>query len=101
MSSSFTCRWGILSTGWIANKFVLDLLTDPSTREASDIKHQVVAVGSRSTDSAKRFVEATWKEAGVTAGQEQVKLYGTYEELYRDEVSKASFQVPAAYVHEF
>ncbi|KWU44680.1 NAD(P)-binding protein [Rhodotorula sp. JG-1b] len=85
MSSSFTCHWGILSTGWIANKFVLDLLTDPSTREASDVKHQVVAVGSRSTDSAKRFVEATWKEAGVTAGQEQVKLYGTYEELYRDE----------------
>jgi hypothetical protein len=96
MSSSFTCRWGILSTGWIANKFVLDLLTDPSTRDASDVKHQVVAVGSRSTDSAKRFVEETWKEAGVTAGQDQVKLYGTYEELYRDEVSKAGFLAPAA-----
>lgn len=81
-----TCRWGILSTGWIANKFALDLLIDPATRGVSDVQHHIVAVGSRSVDSAKRFVEETWKGAGVSAGKDQVKLYGSYDQLIADEV---------------
>ncbi|BGP51127.1 hypothetical protein JCM10450v2_007056 [Rhodotorula kratochvilovae] len=79
-----TCRWGILATGWISTKFVLDLLVDPATRDVSDVKHEVVAIGSRSTESATKFVETVWKEAGVTEGKEKVKTYGSYGELYAD-----------------
>ncbi|GAA5907434.1 hypothetical protein JCM6882_003861 [Rhodosporidiobolus microsporus] len=81
---TYTLRWGILASGWISNKFVLDLLIDPATRQVSDVKHKVVAVGSRSIDSAKSFVERTWEEAGTTEGKEDVKTYGSYEELVRD-----------------
>ncbi|KWU44608.1 NAD(P)-binding protein [Rhodotorula sp. JG-1b] len=83
--TSHTCRWGILSTGWIANKFTLDLLVDPCTRQVSDVRHEVVAIGSRSKESAQRFLDATWKEAGVSTGKENVKLYASYGELFRDE----------------
>jgi predicted dehydrogenase len=50
MSQPF--RWGILSTGGIAKKFVRDLahLSDPSS-------HQVIAVGSRSQASADAFAD--------------------------------------------
>jgi predicted dehydrogenase len=89
MTSPHTCRWGILSTGWIANKFTLDLLVDPSTRQVSDVRHEVVAIGSRSKESAQRFLDATWKEAGVSTGKENVKLYASYGELFRDEVGSS------------
>lgn len=112
-----TCRWGILATGaspllelfpqgpgspartpeaprfapprtgWISTKFVLDLLADPSTRDVSDVRHEVVAVGSRSRESAAKFVESVWKEAGVTEGQDKVKTHGSYDELFADAVS--------------
>ncbi|GAA5984692.1 hypothetical protein JCM10908_003462 [Rhodotorula pacifica] len=85
MTSTHTCRWGILSTGWIANKFALDLLVDPTAREVSDVKHEIVAVGSRSKDSAQRFVDRTWEEAGIKTGKDKVKLYASYGELYADE----------------
>ncbi|GAA5968642.1 hypothetical protein JCM11641_007709 [Rhodosporidiobolus odoratus] len=79
-----TTRWGILATGWISTKFALDLLVDPSTREVSDVKHRIVAVGSRSKDSAAGFVDKVWQEAGRTEGKDQVSLYGSYEELVND-----------------
>ncbi|GAA5836721.1 hypothetical protein JCM9279_007636 [Rhodotorula babjevae] len=79
-----TCRWGILATGWISTKFVLDLLVDPTTRDVTDVKHQVVAVGSRSAESAAKFVDSVWNEAGVTEGKDEVKRYGSYEELFAD-----------------
>ncbi|GAA6030810.1 hypothetical protein JCM8097_008887 [Rhodosporidiobolus ruineniae] len=81
---SSTCRWAILATGWISTKFALDLLVDPSTRYVKDVKHQIVAVGSRSKDSAAKFVERVWDEAGVNEGKEDVKTYGSYEELVND-----------------
>ncbi|BGO94997.1 hypothetical protein NBRC10512_006538 [Rhodotorula toruloides] len=81
---AFTLRWGILSTGWIATKFSLDLLVNPSTRQVSDVAHRIVAVGSRSKDSAQKFVDSVWNEAGVKEGKKQVKLYGSYDELLAD-----------------
>ncbi|GJN93159.1 hypothetical protein Rhopal_006206-T1 [Rhodotorula paludigena] len=82
--SPSTCRWGILATGWISNKFVLDLLVHPSTRDVSDVAHVVGAVASRSEESAASFIERTWKEAGVTEGKDAVKRYGSYQQLYDD-----------------
>ncbi|GAA5824746.1 hypothetical protein JCM11251_005325 [Rhodosporidiobolus azoricus] len=79
-----TLRWGILATGWISNKFALDLLVDPKTRDVTDVKHKIVAVGSRSKESAAKFVERTWEEAGVTEGKEDVKMHASYEELVQD-----------------
>ncbi|KAI1431846.1 hypothetical protein GGR50DRAFT_697630 [Xylaria sp. CBS 124048] len=78
-SSPYTVRWGILATGWIAQKFVEDLLRDPATRDVTDVAHKVVAVASsRSTDSATAFVEK------VKLAPEGVKLYGSYAELVND-----------------
>lgn len=59
-------RWGIMGTGWIAERF------------AEDLKHvssgEGLAVGSRSLDSAKKF-----------ADKYQIpRAYGTYEELLLD-----------------
>ncbi|GAA5950231.1 hypothetical protein JCM21900_003517 [Sporobolomyces salmonicolor] len=81
---SHVTRWGILATGWISTKFSLDLLVDPATRNVSDVQHQIVAVASRSKDSAAKFVDNVWEEAGVTEGKDQVKLYGSYGELFKD-----------------
>ncbi len=61
-----TVRWGILGTGWIANKFVEDLKTISGA--------SVEAVGSRTIESAQMF-----------AAQANIPLaYGSYEELVRD-----------------
>ena len=59
-------RWGILSTGHIARKFVSDLRLVPDA--------EVVAVGSRTLDSAQRFAQAH----GVP------KAYGSWEALAAD-----------------
>ncbi|MGY0062343.1 Gfo/Idh/MocA family protein [Streptomyces sp. LZ34] len=62
-----TVRWGILATGGIAASFTADLL------EMADA--QVVAVGSRSTESAKRFAE----RFGIP------RAHGSWAELAADE----------------
>lgn len=59
-------RWGVLGTGWIANKFVT-ALQKHSTQ-------QVVAVGSRSHSRAASFAQRFGIEA----------VYGTYESLVAD-----------------
>ncbi|GAA6017496.1 hypothetical protein JCM11491_006843 [Sporobolomyces phaffii] len=76
----FTCNWGILATGWIAQQFAHDLIVDPATRDAHDVAHRIVAVASRSQDKARKFVG----DLGADASKD-VETYGTYEELYRDE----------------
>ncbi|MDX3231320.1 Gfo/Idh/MocA family oxidoreductase [Streptomyces sp. ME19-01-6] len=62
-----TVRWGILATGGIAASFTADLL------EMADAR--VVAVGSRSPESAKRFAE----RFGIP------RAHGSWAELAADE----------------
>ncbi|HPF82248.1 Gfo/Idh/MocA family protein [Nostocoides australiense] len=59
-------RWGILGTGWIADKFVTALQRNTT--------QQVHAVGSRSQEGADRFASAV----GASAA------YGSYEALVAD-----------------
>lgn len=83
---------------WISTKFSLDLLSDPLTRDVTDVKHVIGAVASRSVAKAGQFVNDVWKEAGVTTGKEAVKLYGSYDEIYASKVSspRAERVVPPA-----
>ena len=56
-------RWGVIGTGWIADRFVTTV-----TRNTSQ---QIVAVGSRSPERAREFAE----EHGIEMA------CGSYEEL--------------------
>ena len=64
--SNAKLRWGILSTGNIAHAFAGDL---PGSRTGA-----LVAVGSRSTESAQKFADA---HGGIRA-------HGSYEDLLAD-----------------
>ncbi|KAI1329329.1 hypothetical protein F5Y16DRAFT_366539 [Xylariaceae sp. FL0255] len=78
-SSPFTVRWGIMATGGIAQTFVKDLLTNPTSRDVHDVAHKVVAVASsRSKDSAVSFLDK------VKLAPDGVKTYGSYNELVND-----------------
>jgi predicted dehydrogenase len=66
MTETKTIKWGILGTGWIAQKFADALAV------AKDC--QLYAVGSRTMDSAARFAA----NYGVKTA------YGSYEELVQD-----------------
>ncbi|ORY88343.1 NAD-binding protein [Leucosporidium creatinivorum] len=90
MAAIAPLRWGIMGTGWISSKFVLDLLVAPATRGVSDVAHEVYAVGSRGEGKAKTFVDTYYKEAGV-AGAEKVKLHSSYESLLADEGVQAIY----------
>ena len=59
-------KWGILSTGWIAEKFVRDLALANNA--------ECVAVGSRTIESASQFAEK----------YHIPRAYGSYEELVSD-----------------
>jgi len=101
-------RWGCISTGGIAMSFcrvrsylrrenekgtdIQDLLVDPSTRGTEDIQHKLVAIGSRTVESANKFIEKLkalpepykWGvDNGVMA---EIKGYGSYEEVYNASV---------------
>ncbi|KAI0026975.1 hypothetical protein K488DRAFT_91551 [Vararia minispora EC-137] len=74
----FVVRWGIISTGWIAKAFVEDLLLDPKTRGVHDVVHKIVAVGSRSVESAQGFIDT------VAGGDKSIKALGSYDALVAD-----------------
>jgi predicted dehydrogenase len=59
-------RWGILGTGWIADKFVNAMQKHSSQR--------IVAVGSRSIDAATEFA----RRFGIE------RAHGNYQELVSD-----------------
>lgn len=61
-----TLRWGVIGTGWIADRFVSSLRRHSS--------QQVVAVGSRTRESARAFAD----RHGIASA------YGSYEELVTD-----------------
>ncbi|TFK51740.1 NAD-binding protein [Heliocybe sulcata] len=71
-------KWGIIATGRISGDFVKDLLVDPKTRDVHDVTHKVVAIGSRSVDSAQKFIET------YIGGDKSVKAYGSYQGVYDD-----------------
>ncbi|KAJ8694783.1 hypothetical protein PTI98_007433 [Pleurotus ostreatus] len=88
-------RWGIISTGKIAECFVKDLLVDPKTRGVEDVVHKVAAVGSRTVDKAKEFI------ATVAGGDETIKAYGSYAEVYADkDVDAVYIGTPHTYHYE-
>ena len=64
--SAPSLRWGVLGTGWIADKFVNALQNHSSQR--------VTAVGSRNVDSATEFA----RRFGIE------RAYGSYEQLVSD-----------------
>lgn len=65
-------RWGIIGTGRICQDFCLALLT------CEPAEHRVVAVGARSKAQAEKFVQ------DFSLGDD-VRVYGTQEDVYRDE----------------
>ncbi|MET8230989.1 Gfo/Idh/MocA family oxidoreductase [Micromonospora sp. NPDC005298] len=76
-------RWGILATGHIASRFAEDLRLVPDA--------ELVAVGSRTADSARRFAD--------TYGAE--RAYGSWVELAADpEVDVIYVATPHAAHHE-
>ena len=64
--SAPSLRWGVLGTGWIADKFVTSMQKHSSQR--------IVAVGSRSLESATGFA----RRFGIE------QAHGSYEELVSD-----------------
>jgi predicted dehydrogenase len=64
--SAPSLRWGVLGTGWIADKFVTAMQKHSSQR--------VTAVGSRNVDSATEFA----RRLGIE------RAYGSYEQLVSD-----------------
>ncbi|KAK0732651.1 hypothetical protein B0T21DRAFT_369408 [Apiosordaria backusii] len=77
-STPYTVRWGILATGWIAETFTKDLLTNPASRDVHDVRHEVVAVSSSSSkDRAADFI----KQVNAPS---TTKAYGSYHELVAD-----------------
>ncbi|KAK4186570.1 putative oxidoreductase [Podospora australis] len=77
-SAPYTVKWGIMATGWIAETFTQDLLTNPASRDVHDVRHEVVAVSSSSSvQRAEEFI------AKVKAPS-STKAYGSYHELVAD-----------------
>ncbi|GKT86686.1 NADP:D-xylose dehydrogenase (oxidoreductase) [Colletotrichum tofieldiae] len=73
-----TVNWGIMATGWIAETFCKDLLTNPASRDVTDVAHRIAAVSSsRDAQKARDFVEKIDAPADTT-------VYGSYAELVRD-----------------
>ncbi|KAK0706840.1 hypothetical protein B0T26DRAFT_743974 [Lasiosphaeria miniovina] len=74
----FTVRWGIMATGWIAETFTKDLLTNPASRGVDDVRHELIAAASSSSkQTADGFL------AKVKAPS-SAKAYGSYHELVAD-----------------
>lgn len=68
-------RWGILATGGMAATFTADLVAAATSGSAAGPDAEIVAVASRSPESAKAFAE----RFGIP------RAYGDWESLARDE----------------
>ncbi|KAK0635052.1 hypothetical protein B0T17DRAFT_611976 [Bombardia bombarda] len=77
-TSPFTLKWGIMATGWIAEMFTKDLLTNPAARDVHDVGHEVVAAASSSAKQrAADFLS-------MVKAPTSAKAYGSYHELVAD-----------------
>ncbi|KAG4428142.1 D-xylose 1-dehydrogenase (NADP(+)) [Cadophora sp. M221] len=77
-SAPFEVRWGILATGGIATTFTKDILTNPSTRSVTDIKHTVAGAASSTSQSrASDFLRSVNAPSSA-------KAYGSYADLVFD-----------------
>ncbi|KAK9427519.1 hypothetical protein V1505DRAFT_417456 [Lipomyces doorenjongii] len=74
----YTASWGIVGTGWISERFFIDLLVDPTTRGVTDIVHKPIAVSSRSLAKAEKFI------ADFGNGDKSIRAYGSYADLFSD-----------------
>ncbi|KAF4806007.1 D-xylose 1-dehydrogenase [Colletotrichum siamense] len=73
-----TVKWGIMATGWIAETFCKDLLTNPAARDVTDVAHKIVAVSSsRDAQKARDFIKKI-------DGPSDAATYGSYAELVAD-----------------
>ncbi|WOO83597.1 D-xylose 1-dehydrogenase (NADP(+)) [Vanrija pseudolonga] len=107
MAAPYTLRWGIISTGWISTEFTEDLLVDPATRNVNDVAHVVEAVGSRSLESAQKFIDKlkaapepyAW---GVARGAlDKTKARASYQEVYDDpDVDVVYIGTPVTHHHK-
>ncbi|KAL4072914.1 hypothetical protein V8B97DRAFT_1916838 [Scleroderma yunnanense] len=73
----FELRWGIISTGKISRCFVRDLQVNPKSRNVHDVRHKVIAVGSRNLATAEEFANVY---------DRSIKAYGSYADVYADKV---------------
>ncbi|EQB44705.1 hypothetical protein CGLO_16518 [Colletotrichum gloeosporioides Cg-14] len=73
-----TVKWGIMATGWIAETFCKDLLTNPAARDVTDVAHKIVAVSSsRDAQKARDFIKKI-------DGPSDAATYGSYADLVAD-----------------
>ncbi|KAG7575486.1 hypothetical protein FFLO_00305 [Filobasidium floriforme] len=92
----FELRWGIIATGGISTQFTKDLVLDPAGRDANDVKHIVKAVGSRSKESADKFISAV-----LPSDLQEGAQGGTYEEVFANpEVDVVYIGTPHTYHYE-
>ncbi len=52
-----------------------------------DVVHEVIAVGSRSVESANKFIQEH------APGNPNIRAYGTYNEVYADPVSETACSI--------
>lgn len=64
------------------NVFIALFIITISSRDVCDVVHKVVAVGSRSAETAQNFIK------DVAAGDPSIRAYGTYEGVYGDKASR-------------
>lgn len=89
-SPTYVLRWGIIATGNISGHFVRDLVLDPSSRDVTDLAHAVIAVGSRSVEKARAFIEKNCPQGGFAQARglidQKPEGYGSYAEVYGNPV---------------
>ncbi|KAL4062474.1 hypothetical protein J3A83DRAFT_4298468 [Scleroderma citrinum] len=88
----FELRWGIISTGKISRCFVRDLQVNPKSRNVHDVRHKVIAVGSRNLATAEEFANVY---------DRSIKAYGSYADVYADKDADAVYiGTPHTYHYE-
>lgn len=75
-AATFPLRWGILGAGRISATFAKGV--------AASRLGQLVAVGSRSADGAKKFIEAHAAAIGASEKVSSIRAHASYDDLFAD-----------------